>query len=100
MYKMTTANKEVSVTKKYCDVCGTELYMGSACSASAIKCDICMKDLCEGCIGHEEATSGDSRHGYCERCWEIGIEYLKEIEKHSNEIDKLHSKWDEECIKS
>ena len=98
MYKTITMNKEVSVTKKYCDVCGAEIHMGVACDA--IKCNKCKNDLCEACIGYEDGTYGDYRHGYCVSCWEIGVEYLKEIEKHSNEIQKLHMEWNEACMKS
>ena len=91
MYKTITITKEVEKTTKVCDVCGDEIHMGLTCSA--IKCGQCKKDLCEKCIGHEDETGGDYRHGYCKKCWEIGQKYLAEIERLSDAIANTHDCW-------
>lgn len=95
MIKEVKQTEEVTIKHKYCDVCGTEIKMGMACSSA--KCEICGKDLCDKCIGHEENTLGDYRVVYCKKCWELGTEYRLKISQLESEIDNLSAEWYNRC---
>jgi ribosomal protein L37AE/L43A len=51
MIKEIKTTKEVIVKHKFCDDCGIEIKRDMACSIA--RCEICGKDLCDKCIGHE-----------------------------------------------
>lgn len=95
MIKEEKLVKETKVFHKFCDDCGAEIKRGMACSVA--KCEICGKELCDKCIGHEANVSGDYREVYCKKCWKLGDYYRKKIEILENYIDKLYSEWHEKC---
>ena len=95
MIKETKTTKEVTITHKYCDVCGNEIERGMGCSVA--KCEKCGKDLCNKCVGKENNTMGDYREVYCKVCWEIGTEYRLKIEQLENEIENLSTEWHSRC---
>ena len=80
---------------KFCDICGSEIKIGLACSKAI--CEYCGKDLCDRCIGYEENTGGDYRIVYCKECWEKGDMYRPLIEKHELEIAKIYTEWQSLC---
>lgn len=82
--------------KKYCDVCGTEIRIGMACSAAV--CEYCERDLCEKCIGYEEDTGGDYRTVWCKSCWDIGKDYRKQMDSLNKTIESLQKKWQKEAL--
>jgi len=96
MIKEVKQTQEVTIKHKYCDDCGTEIKRDMACSVA--KCEICGKDLCNKCIGHEANTMGDYREVYCKKCWEIGTEYRLKIEQLENEIENLSTEWHNQCL--
>lgn len=98
MIKKIIKTEEVSYNEKYCDVCGTNIKMSMACTSA--RCEICGKDLCEKCIGHEENTMGDYREVYCKQCWDLGKEFNKKIEELENEIENLTKTWHKLCIEN
>lgn len=87
----------VSVIKYYCDDCGIQLHRNMACSVA--KCEICGKDLCDKCVGHEDQDTGDYRTVYCSSCWNIGKPYRDKIKILESEIDQLNDEWINKCIK-
>ena len=93
MIKEEKQTQEVTIKRKYCDDCGTEIKKG----VSHVECEICGKDLCNDCIGYEVNTMGDYREVYCKKCWEIGTEYRIKIELLESEIEKLTTKWYNSC---
>jgi len=99
MIQETKIMKESSVYKKFCDVCGTEIRIGLACSKAV--CSYCKKDLCNKCVEHEESSFGDYRGPlWCKQCWEIGDEYRPKIEQLGIERDKLYEEWQAKCKQS
>ena len=94
MIKKEQITKVTTVNHKYCDECGIKI-RDMACSVA--KCEICGKDLCNKCIGHEANTMGDYREVYCSKCWNIGTEYRYKIEQLVNEIELLSTEWHEKC---
>lgn len=97
MIKEEKITQEVIIKHKHCDVCETEIHHSLACSVA--QCEICGKDLCDQCIGHEEYNTGDYRTVYCTKCWDIGEKYRKKMIILVNEIDELSEKWHNECKK-
>jgi hypothetical protein len=95
MIKETKTTKELIITHKYCDMCGSEIKRGMACSVA--KCEKCGKDLCDKCVGKENNTMGDYREVYCKVCWEIGEPYRIAIQEHEDTIDKLNEEWSKKC---
>ena len=95
MIKKEVTVKEVVIHTKVCDICGSEIHIGLACSI--IKCEQCGKDLCEKCIGHENNTMGDYREGYCKSCWDIGQMYLNRIRMLEDEIENIYYCWGRAC---
>jgi hypothetical protein len=93
--KETKILKEVIEKHKFCDICGSQIKIGLACSKAY--CLYCKKDLCEKCIGHEEEAGGDYRIVYCVECWKTGDEYRPIIEQHEIEIHKLYTEWQNKC---
>jgi len=96
MIKKIITTKEVIKSEKYCDECGDLIDKGSYCRNT--KCNICGKDLCEKCIGHEE-FAGDYSIEYCEKCWSFGEPYRKKIDNLEDEIEKLSDEWYKLCKK-
>jgi len=88
--------KEITIKRKYCDDCKTEISIGMACSVA--KCEICGKDLCNSCIGYESHDMGDYRIVYCKKCWEFGTEYRKEIKILEEKIEYLNNLWVVRCL--
>jgi hypothetical protein len=97
MIKKVETTKTIITNIKLCDDCGIEIKRDMACSVA--KCEICGKDLCNKCIGHEANSIGDYREVYCKKCWEIGTEYRLKIEQLENEIDDFHDEWYKKCLK-
>jgi len=95
MVKEEKQTQEITIKHKYCDDCGIEIKRDMACSVA--KCEICGKDLCNKCIGHEANTMGDYREVYCKKCWELGTEYRLKIEQLENEIENLSTEWHSRC---
>ena len=95
MIKEVKQTQEITIKHKYCDDCGIEIKRGMACSVA--RCEICGKDLCEKCIGHEGYNMGDYREVYCKKCWELGTEYRTKIELLENEIETLSTEWHKRC---
>ena len=95
MKKKTTIIKEETITHTYCDVCEIEIKKDTF--SSAVTCEICHKDLCNNCVGHEADMIGDFREVYCKTCWEVGESYRDAIKKHEDEIDRLNDEWREKC---
>lgn len=95
MWKETKTQKEVVETRKFCDVCETEIRVDLACSKA--KCEYCGKDLCEKCIGHEDYADGDYRIVYCKRCWDLGGDYRPEIDELHQRIERLYTEWQDKC---
>jgi hypothetical protein len=95
--KKTEIKEVCVVTKhKFCDVCGDEIKIGMVCSVA--KCEQCGKDLCNKCIGHEvEICSDYRREVYCEKCWDIGEPFRKEIEELEGTIERLNDEWLKLC---
>jgi len=84
-------------THRYCDECNTEIRKGLACSKAV--CEICGKDLCDRCVGHEADSWGDYRTVYCKKCWEIGESYRIQIKTLEKQIDDLNDEWRSKCKK-
>ena len=97
MIKETPYTKEAVKRQKFCDICGKEIHIGLSCSKA--KCDLCGKDLCEECIGNEDATYGDYRSVTCAKCWAIGEDYLPHIEGLRIKMDELYDEWRYQCKK-
>jgi len=96
MIKKTKILQEAVETHKFCDVCNTEIRIGLLCSKA--QCGYCKKDLCEGCIGHEESSWGDYRGQiWCKRCWELGNEYRPKIEVLQRNIEGMYLEWQMKC---
>ena len=95
MYKTTSVSREVKETHKYCDVCGTEIERGLACSSA--RCECCEKDLCDKCVGHEGYASGDYRVVYCQKCWDIGDDYREKIAYLEEQVEQLYEEWKSRC---
>jgi hypothetical protein len=95
MIKKEQTTKTINVNHKYCDDCGVEIKMSMSCSVA--KCEMCGKDLCDKCIGHEEDNTGDYRVVYCSNCWNIGTEYRNKIKFLEKEIEQLELEWNEKC---
>lgn len=95
MIKEEETIKTEIIRHKYCDDCGSEIHRGMQCSVA--KCEICGKDLCDKCIGHEDGNTGDYRTVYCKNCWTIGESYRNEINELENRIDKLNNDWISKC---
>ena len=96
MIRTVEVNKTVKEHTRHCDDCDTQLHWTMACSAA--RCEICGKELCEKCIGHENSVSGDYREVYCKRCWNTGEEYRSKIEQFGLDIDKLYDEWHTKCL--
>lgn len=97
MIKDQKLRREVTIRHIYCDECGVEIKRNLACSVA--KCEICGKDLCDNCIGHEAYNDGDYRTVYCKQCWEIGTDYRFKIEQLETEIENLSNEWHKKCKK-
>lgn len=95
MIKKTKIQKEVVERHKFCDVCGTEIRIGLACSSA--RCTYCRNDLCGNCIGHEEDTGGDFRIVWCKHCWDLGGYYRPKIKKLEFEMNRLYADWKGKC---
>jgi hypothetical protein len=95
MIKKETIIQEKIINHKFCDDCGSEIEIGMACSVA--RCEICGKDLCNKCLGHEDHSDGDYRTVYCKNCWTIGESYRTKIEYLENEIEKLYDEWHKKC---
>jgi hypothetical protein len=95
MIKEEQITEVTTVKHRYCDECGTRIRIGMACSRAS--CEICGKDLCDKCVGHEDHSYGDYRVVYCKRCWEVGEEYRTQILVHETEIDRLNDEWRDKC---
>jgi len=91
----TVKEYTTTVTRVYCDDCGTELRRTMACSVA--RCELCGADLCDKCVAEEERTMGDYREVYCKNCNEIRNEYLPEIQKHEDAIDNLYEHMKQRC---
>jgi len=98
MIKKTKTTQEVIISRRYCDVCGAEVYWRLQCSVA--QCKICGRDLCERCVEYEVDTMGDYREVYCERCWGVGEPYRKAIKEHEKEINRLNDEWIEILTKA
>jgi len=97
MIKKVETKKTIITNIILCDDCGIEIKRDMACSVA--RCEICGKDLCDKCIGHEADTIGDYREVYCKKCWDIGEKYRYKINELENSIDDLYSEWHENCLK-
>lgn len=95
MIKEVKETQEITIKHKYCDDCETEIKRGMACSVAM--CEICGKDLCNKCIGHEANAMGDYREVYCKKCWKLGTEYRLKIKQLENEIENLLTEWHNQC---
>ena len=95
MIKETKIQTEVIEKHKFCDVCGTEITIGLACSSAC--CMYCKRDLCEKCIGYEEHTGGDCRGVWCKNCWALGEQYRPLIEELETKIEQLYTEWGDKC---
>lgn len=95
MIKKEKTTKEITIKHKYCDDCGIKININM--SYIATKCEICGKDLCYKCIGHEDYNSGDYRTVYCNKCWSIGEPYRQKIKELENKIDDLNDEWINKC---
>lgn len=80
----------LTVTKRYCDDCGTEINYRR-------NCVCCNKDLCAKCVGHEESDSSDYSIDYCIKCWSIGEPYREKIKELELQIEKLSDEWISKC---
>lgn len=92
MIKKETIIKQQVVNIRYCDECKSKI---SDCSH--IYCEICGKDLCNGCVEHEEYSFGDSRTVYCKDCWNIGEVYRNKITELETKIDNLTDEYHKKC---
>ena len=97
MIKNETIDLLTVIRHVYCDECGIELKRGM--QYAVAQCEICGKDLCDDCIGHEVYTMGDYREVYCKSCWDIGEPYRNEIHQLENKIESLYNKWHKGCEK-
>lgn len=95
MIRETKIQKEVVERHRFCDVCGTEIALGLACSSA--RCMYCRKDLCEKCIGHEDPVFGDYRDVFCKKCWDAGEQYRPIIEELRLKIEELYKEWQKKC---
>lgn len=95
MKKTVSETREVKTTQRYCDECSVLLKHELACTVA--QCEVCGKDLCEKCIGHEEPSSGDYRDVYCAPCWEVGKKYRDAIKEAEDKIEKLDEEWRAVC---
>lgn len=95
MRKEIKKTTEFIDTETFCDECENKINWNMGCSV--LNCEICKKDLCKNCIGHESFTPYDRREVYCKNCWEIGEYYRKEIANHFKIIEKLESEWENKC---
>lgn len=97
MIKEEKIVEKVDIIKKhkYCDVCGIEIMDRLSCFVA--KCEMCNKDLCDKCVGHEKETYGDYREVYCKECWSKGKKYRKKIKEHKKEISSLYDEWRKKC---
>jgi hypothetical protein len=95
MIKEEITTQEVTIKYKYCDDCKIEIKRSMTCSVA--KCEICGKDLCDKCVGHEDYRTGDYRTVYCEKCWSIGETYRQKIEELELKIEDLNDEWINKC---
>ena len=91
MIKKVEINRPTVTIEKYCDECGAKVPIGMQCSVA--RCEICQKDLCDKCVGHESNTMGDYREVYCKACWDIGEKFRNRINECEQEIDDLNEGW-------
>lgn len=89
--KTKTVVKTVTINRVHCNDCDKVLHHTMACSVA--RCEICVNDLCEDCIGYEEGNTGDYRTVYCKSCWSIGEPYRNKIKELEDEIDRLNDEW-------
>ena len=94
MLKSEVIKIDKTVTYRLCDYCNTNIDHQVY---SKLRCEMCDKDLCSDCIGHENTTYGDVREVYCKPCWEKGIKYLSEIKTLEDKIEQLNDEWRKEC---
>ena len=79
---------------RFCDDCNAPL---KPIRSDGSICNICGRDLCHQCIGHED-YSGDYSYVYCKSCWTtIGGKYRNEILGLENQIDLLTDEWHLKC---
>jgi hypothetical protein len=91
MKKLETKQTETTVTRYYCDYCGSEL-------KTRLKyCDMCGSDICDDCIGETIDDWGDYPHHICKHCSEIGKPYKEKMGELEKQIDVLYDEWLNKC---
>lgn len=93
MIREEKSNKESVVKRKFCDECDAEMSM----FYSSAKCQMCKRDICNKCIGHEKDTMTDFREIYCHDCWEIGGEYRDKVLWLEENIENVMDEWKKQC---
>jgi len=94
MIKKEEKIKKVTVQTLYCDDCGVNIGNNDVYVSSVI-CEICGKDLCEKCVGHEDSTF--YRECYCNNCWTLGEEFRFKKDALENEIELLETEYRNKC---
>ena len=97
MIKTEKVMKDVEVKRIFCDKCGKEIHWHLPCYTA--RCKICKADLCDECIGDESDDGSDHRTVWCKTCHEVGIPYVKEIDRLYDEIGRQHELWKKEALK-
>ena len=95
MIKSIEVTKTIKESHKYCDVCGKEIRKDMACCAA--RCEYCLKDLCDKCVAGEDSSMGDYRIVYCEKCYDIKMQYQPQIDELESQIDKLNDEMMTKC---
>jgi methionyl-tRNA synthetase len=93
MIKTFTVTKEFQHSKVYCDYCGQEITT----RYRSHTCEICRKDICPKCEGHEDDFGGDHPDVWCKRCWDIGTIYRAEIKNLEDKIEEVRKMWEARC---
>ena len=89
----------------FCDECGSQMerkfYKIKTPEYKTMvgKCNICGKDLCIDCVGHEE-ENGDYTNYICKTCWGIYDKYDYDIKRIKDQLDDLEEQRYNECIET
>ena len=94
--------KNVTIEKAYvvCDVCsGDKVQLNW--STRHHRCCQCHKDLCSSCVVYDDSEGGDYPPKYCQRCWDIGEPFRKQLVALEAEYDKqteaVEQAWRDAC---
>lgn len=92
MIREERSNKETVVKRKFCDECDAEMPLGHT-----TRCEMCKRDICNRCVGHEKETMTDFREIYCHECWEAGKEYRDKILWLEERVENVMDEWQKQC---